>query len=255
MINLILSGCGGRMGRTILRLCEEDPNLQVVAGIDPMASQDDFPFPVFSSPADCVVSADVLVDFSSPAALSGLLSLGQCASLPLVLASTGYDNAQLQAIQTTAQSTAIFRSANLSLGVNLLLELTRRAAQVLGDDFDIEIVERHHSKKLDAPSGTALMLADAAKEGLSFQPHYVYDRHSVRQSRDHREIGISAVRGGTIVGDHEVIFAGEQEVVELHHHAASREVFARGALKAAQFMATIHQPGLYSMTDVLNSIL
>lgn len=253
MINLILSGCGGRMGRTIAALCENSANLCVVAGIDPMA-HGVFPFPVFSSPQECDISADVLVDFSSPAALEGLLKLGKRDSIPLVLASTGYDNAQLQTISEAAAQLPIFRSANLSLGVNLLLELTKRAAQVLGEDFDIEIVERHHNKKLDAPSGTALMLADAAKDGLAFRPKYVYDRHSVRKMREHDEIGISAVRGGTIVGDHEVIFAGEQEVMELHHHAASREVFARGALKAAEFMATVSQPKLYSMTDVLSAI-
>lgn len=250
MIKLILSGCGGRMGRTILRLCEEDPNLLVVAGIDPMASQDDFPFPVFSTPSDCAVAADVLVDFSSPAALNGLLALSKVASLPLVLASTGYDNAQLQAIQTAAQSAAIFRSANLSLGVNLLLELTRRAAQVLGDDFDIEIVERHHNKKLDAPSGTALMLADAIAQTRA-ESEYVYDRHSVRRERQPEEIGIHSVRGGTIVGEHEVIFAGPDEVIRISHSAYSRDVFATGAVRAALFAADA-APGLYSMTDMLN---
>lgn len=255
MIKLILSGCGGRMGRTIAALCEEGDKFQIVAGIDPMAKAADFPFPVFSAATDCRVPADVLVDFSSPGALEDLLRLGKANSLPLLLSSTGYDNAQLQAIGQASDQIPIFRSANMSLGVNLLLELTKRAAQVLGDDFDIEIVERHHSKKLDAPSGTALMLADAAKEGLSFRPEYVYDRHALRKPRSHQEIGISAVRGGTIVGDHEVIFAGDQEVVELHHHAASRQVFARGALKAAEFMAGVSQPGLYSMTDVLNTIL
>lgn len=255
MINLILSGCGGRMGRAVTELCADSENLRVVAGIDPMAKAEEFDFPVFSSASACDAAADVLVDFSSPAALDGLLEFGKANSLPLVLSSTGYDNAQLQAITAASQRIPIFRSANMSLGVNLLLELTRRAAQVLGDDFDIEIVERHHNKKLDAPSGTALMLADAARDGLSFQPKYVYDRHSARKPREHQEIGISAVRGGTIVGDHEVIFAGDQEVVELHHHAASRQVFAKGALKAAEFMSTVSRPGLYSMTDVLNSIL
>lgn len=254
MTKVILSGCLGRMGQVITALCEDDAQLSIVAGIDPLGSAAHLPYPVFATPEECSPPADVLVDFSSPAALGGLLAFAKNRRLPLVLASTGYTGDQLAQISATAKSLPIFRSANLSLGVNLLLELTRRAAQVLGEDFDVEIVERHHNKKLDAPSGTALMLADAAKSGLNFDPTYVYDRHSVRQKRDHREIGISSLRGGTIVGDHEVVFAGEQEVVELHHHAASREVFARGALKAAKFMARTDQPGLYSMADILAAI-
>ena len=254
MTKLILSGCLGRMGRVITGLCENHEQLTIVAGIDPVGSAVGVPYPVFATPDECSVEADVLVDFSSPAALGVLLTWAKARSLPLVLASTGYSAEQLEQIDAASKVIPIFRSANLSIGVNLLLELTRRAAQVLGEDFDIEIVERHHNKKVDAPSGTALMLADAAKEGLAFEPQYVYDRHSVRKSREHTEIGISAVRGGTIVGDHEVIFAGEQEVVELHHHAASREVFARGALKAAGFMAAVSSPGLYTMKDVLAAI-
>ncbi len=254
MTKLILSGCLGRMGRVISSLCEDSDLLTIVAGIDPVGSAAALPYPVFATPEECAVAADVLVDFSSPAALGALLAFAKPKGLPLVLASTGYSPEQLGEIDAAAKIIPIFRSANLSLGVNLLLELTRRAAQVLGDDFDIEIVERHHNKKVDAPSGTALMLADAAGEGLSFTPQYVYDRHSVRKSRDHTEIGISSLRGGTIVGDHEVVFAGEQEVVELHHHAASREVFARGALKAAGFMAQVKEPGLYTMADLLAAI-
>ena len=242
------------MGRVISSLCEDSDRLSIVAGIDPVGSAAALPYPVFATPEECTVAADVVVDFSSPAALGALLAFAKPKGLPLVLASTGYSPEQLAEIDAAAKVIPIFRSANLSLGVNLLLELTRRAAQVLGDDFDIEIVERHHNKKVDAPSGTALMLADAAGEGLSFTPQYVYDRHSVRKNRDHAEIGISSLRGGTIVGDHEVVFAGEQEVVELHHHAASREVFARGALKAAGFMAQVKAPGLYTMADLLASI-
>lgn len=254
MTKLILSGCLGRMGRVITGLCEENDEWNIVAGIDPLGSAASMPYPVFATAEECAVEADVLVDFSASAALGALLSYAKAQKLPLVLASTGYSPEQIGEIGEAAKVIPIFRSANLSLGVNLLMELTRRAAQVLGEDFDIEIVERHHNKKLDAPSGTALMLADAAKAGLDYQPQYVYERHSVRKAREHREIGISAVRGGTIVGDHEVIFAGDQEVVELHHHAASREVFARGALKAARFMATMREPKLYTMTDVLAAI-
>lgn len=255
MTSLILSGCNGRMGQTITRLCAERDDLTIVAGIDPLGSAAGSPYPVFATPGECQVKAQVLVDFSASAALGALLAYGREHDLPLVLASTGYDETQLAQIDEAARHIPIFRSANLSVGVNLLLELTRRAAQVLGEDFDIEIVERHHNKKVDAPSGTALMLADAAKEGLNFVPTYVYERQSVRKSRDHKEIGISALRGGTIVGDHEVVFAGHDEVIELHHHAASREIFARGALRAAKFLTTAEHPGLYTMDDVLESLM
>ncbi len=254
MTKLILSGCLGRMGQVITALCDQDDRLTIVAGIDPVGSASAQPYPVFPTPEECQVEADVAVDFSSPAALGALLAWARPRGLPLVLASTGYTPEQLQEIDRAAQAIPVFRSANLSLGVNLLLELAKRAAQVLGEDFDVEIVERHHNKKVDAPSGTALMLADAVRDGLSYPPRYVYDRHSVRAPRDRAEIGISSVRGGTIVGDHEVIFAGEQEVVELHHHAASREVFARGALKAAAFMAQVRDPGLYNMGHILAAI-
>ncbi len=205
MTKLILSGCLGRMGQVITGLCEGDEQLSIAAGVDPVGSAAAVSYPVFATPEECQIEADVLVDFSSPAALGALLAYAGSKGLPLVLASTGYTPQQLEQIQSAARSVPIFRSANLSLGVNLLMELTRRAAQVLGEDFDIEIVERHHNKKVDAPSGTALMLADAAKEGLRFTPEYIYDRHSVRKPRERTEIGISSLRGGTIVGDHEVV--------------------------------------------------
>ena len=250
MTKLILSGCNGRMGKVIAQLCEGDSQATLAAGIDPLGGSQGH-FPVFSLPAECQTEADVAVDFSSPAALSPLLDWAVMRKLPLVLATTGYTADQLGEIQAASRIIPVFRSANLSLGINLLLELTRRAAQVLGEDFDIEIVERHHKNKVDAPSGTALMLADAAREALPYAPNYVYERQSVRKPRDHREIGISALRGGTIVGDHEVVFAGHDEVIELHHHAASREVFAKGALRAAKFLASVSRPGLYTMADVL----
>lgn len=254
MTKLILSGCNGRMGKVVAQLCEADPQITLVAGIDPLGGGQGH-FPVVALPSECQVDGDVVVDFSASAALSPLLDWAVARRLPLVLATTGYTPEQIEEIEGASRVIPVFRSANLSLGVNLLLELTRRAAQVLGEDFDIEIVERHHNKKVDAPSGTALMLADAAKEGLNFVPTYVYERQSVRKSRDHKEIGISALRGGTIVGDHEVVFAGHDEVIELHHHAASREIFARGALRAAKFLTTAEHPGLYTMDDVLERLM
>ena len=253
MPKIILSGCCGHMGRAVADICANDPDVEIAAGIDLLAQPMEG-FPVFPSPSACNLEGDVLIDFSHPAALEGLLEFCAARRLPAVLATTGYSEEQLARIEAASREISLFRSANMSIGVNVLVDLVRRAAALLGEDFDVEIEERHHRRKLDAPSGTALMLADAAKEGLPFQPQYVYDRHSVRQQRARTEIGISAVRGGSIVGDHEVIFAGEQEVVELHHHAASREVFARGALRAATFMATVDKPGLYSMSDLLAAV-
>lgn len=254
MFRLILSGCNGRMGRAVANLCAAQPDLEIVAGFD-LLGTGDRDFPVFSSPADCKGQADAVVDFSSPTALSSLLDFCTERRLPVVLATTGYSDPQLAAIDQASKVIPIFRSANMSLGVNVLLALVRKATAALGEDYDIEIVEKHHNKKVDAPSGTALMLAHAAAEVLPWQPDYVCDRHSVRKPRDKREIGICSVRGGGIVGDHEVIFAGRDEVIELRHSAMSREVFASGAVRAARFLASAGQPGLYSMSDLLHTIL
>ena len=247
MQRIIISGCNGHMGRVVAEICGADPQVEVVAGID-ILGQPSQEFPVFSSPAACTVEADVLIDFSHPSALDGLLEFALEQKLPLVLATTGYDQAQLQAIDRAAREIPVFRSANMSLGVNVLVDLVKKAAAILGEGYDVEIVERHHHRKVDAPSGTALMLADAAASALPYEAEYVYDRHQVRRPRDGREIGISAVRGGTIVGDHTVIFAGRDEVIELSHHAASREVFASGAVRAAKFLAQAEAPGLYDMS-------
>ena len=250
MQKILISGCNGHMGRVIADICASDPQVEVVAGID-ILGQKNPDFPVFSSPAACDIPADVVIDFSHPSALALLLEMCQARHLPVVLATTGYDQAQLEAISEAARHIPVFRSANMSLGVNVLLDLVKKAAAVLGGDYDVEIVERHHHRKVDAPSGTALMLADAAASALPYEAEYVYDRHDVRKPRDPHEIGISSVRGGTIVGDHTVIFAGRDEVIELSHHAASREVFAVGAVRAAKFLAQGRAPGLYSMSDLL----
>lgn len=250
MQKILISGCNGHMGRVVADICASDPQVEVVAGID-ILGQKNPDFPVFSSPAACNVEADAVIDFSHPSALATLLEMCQARHLPVVLATTGYDQAQLEAISEAARHIPVFRSANMSLGVNVLLDLVKKAAAVLGGDYDVEIVERHHHRKVDAPSGTALMLADAAASALPYEAEYVYDRHDVRKPRDPHEIGISSVRGGTIVGDHTVIFAGRDEVIELSHHAASREVFAVGAVRAAKFLAQGRAPGLYSMSDLL----
>lgn len=251
MLNLIISGCNGRMGHVLEELCRLSSDLRVVAGFDILGTSDR-EFPVYAVPSEYTGDADVVVDFSHPSALSSLLDYCVRRKLPAVLATTGYAEEQLTEIKDAALEIPIFRSANFSLGINVLSELVRQAAVMLGDDFDVEIVERHHNKKLDAPSGTALMLAETLSHALPYQPEYVYDRHSVHRPRDRREIGISAVRGGTIAGDHEVIFAGRDETVELRHVAQSREVFASGALKAARFLPDRQAPGLYNMKDLTN---
>ena len=247
MLKIIISGCNGHMGRVVASLCAADPQVEVVAGFDVMGSTDR-ECPVFSSPAQFQGKADAVIDFSSPAALEGLLAFGKATKTPLVLATTGYSPEQVAQVGAAALEVPIFRSANMSLGINVLLELVKKAAAVLGDSYDIEIVERHHRRKVDAPSGTALMIADAAASACGHETEYVFERHSVRQPRDKKEIGISAVRGGTIVGEHEIIFAGHDEVMEIKHTALSREIFAQGAVEAAKFMATVTAPGMYDMS-------
>ena len=240
MLKIIISGCSGHMGRVVESICAADPAVQVAAGFDVLGSSDR-EFPVYSSPSQFTGEADAVIDFSSPAALDA----------PLVLATTGYTPEQVAQIGAAALEVPIFRSANMSLGINVLLELVKKAASVLGDSYDIEIVERHHRRKVDAPSGTALMIADAAASACGHETEYVFERHSVRQPRDKKEIGISAVRGGTIVGEHEIIFAGHDEIMEIRHTALSREIFAQGAVEAAKFMATVNAPGLYDMSQLV----
>ena len=254
MLRLILSGCNGRMGRAVEHLCAAQPDLEIAAGFD-LLGTGDRDFPVFSSPAEFHGQADAVIDFSSPAALPALLDFCTARRIPVVLATTGYSQEQLAAIDRAGERIPVFRSANMSLGVNVLLALVRQATAALGGDYDIEIVEKHHNKKVDAPSGTALMLADAAASALPCQPDYVYDRHSVRRARAKEEIGICSVRGGGIVGDHDVLFAGENEVITLSHSAMSREVFASGAIRAARFLSGVASPGLYSMTDLVQATL
>lgn len=254
MTRVAISGCNGHMGRTVEAICAADPKLTVVAGFDILGAND-HDFKVYSTPAKFRGEADVIVDFSSPAALPALLAFGTARHIPLVLATTGYTPEQLIDIDGAAKEVPVFRSGNLSLGVNLLLELVKRTAIVLGDSYDVEILERHHRRKVDAPSGTAFMLAEAAAAGLPYHPVYTYNRHELHRPRDGKDIGISSIRGGTITGDHTVIFAGRDEVIELTHSAQSREVFAFGAVKAAQFLTGTAAPGLYSMQDLVASIL
>lgn len=249
MIRILLCGCNGKMGRTIVACAAKRDDLKIVAGLDinPEQSAD---FPVFTKPEDCNVPIDVIIDFSHPSSLSGVLRYACANHIPAVIATTGLSDEQLTDIRNAAEQAPLFSSANMSLGVNLLTELAKKAAEILGDSFDIEIIEKHHNQKIDAPSGTALLLAESVKDGLSYTPRYVYDRQSVREKRDPHDIGISSIRGGTIVGEHDVIFAGHDEYITLSHTALSKDIFAVGALNAAIFLAK--QPnGYYTMKDML----
>ena len=250
MTRIILHGCNGVMGQMIAGLAKEDPEIQIAAGIDPKGG-DSADFPVYPSLKECSQQADVVVDFSTAAAVDGLLEYCEEKKVPLVLCTTGLSQEQLEKVKELAAVCPVLRSANMSLGVNLLLRLVKEGAKVLGmAGFDMEIVEKHHRRKLDAPSGTAMALAEALNEALGGTCQFVYDRSQVRQPRDAKEIGISAVRGGTIVGQHDVMFIGTDEMVTFSHHAYSRAVFAKGALSAAKFLAD-RKPGMYDMSDVI----
>ena len=250
MTNIILRGCNGKMGQEISQMVDADENAVIVAGID--ISQDRInKYPVYQSFFQCNVKADVIIDFSSPKLLDEMLSYAINRGIGIVLCTTGFTKEQLVQIEEASKLIPILKSANMSMGVNLIFKLIQEAARVLTDaGFDIEIVERHHNRKVDAPSGTALALADAMNEVLNNEYEYNYDRSGVREMRQKKEIGISAVRGGTIVGEHEVIFAGVDEVIEINHKAYSKAIFAKGAVQAAK-----HLPGklagMYQMSDVI----
>lgn len=252
MVRIIMNGCNGHMGQVIAGLAAQDPEVEMTAGID-LEDKGFYACPVFTDIEKCDVPADVMIDFSSAKATDGVLEYCRSRKLPLVLCTTGLSEEQIRKVEETAKETAVLRSANMSLGINTLLKLIQDAAKVLATaGFDMEIVERHHNLKVDAPSGTALALADSLNEAMDGQYHYVYDRSQKREKRDSKEIGISAVRGGTIVGDHEVIFAGPDEVIEFKHTAYSKTVFAKGAVEAAKFLKG-KGPGLYNMSHVINA--
>ncbi len=252
MTRIIMHGCNGAMGRVISGLAEDMEDVRIVAGIDPDDRQS-FGYPVFQSLEQCDVEADVIVDFASVKAVDHLLDYCAAKGMPLVLCTTGLSEEQAAKVQRTAGKTAVLRSANMSLGINTLLKLLQDAARVLAAaGFDVEIVEKHHNRKVDAPSGTALALADSVNEALNHEYHYEYDRSVKRTRRDVKEIGIQAVRGGTIVGEHEVIFAGQDEVVTFSHTAYSKAIFGKGALEAALFLKG-KGPGLYTMADVIEA--
>ncbi len=250
MVRMIMHGCCGAMGRTITELVKEQEDVVIVAGVDLCGGKGQA-YPVYKTLEEVREEADVVVDFAAAAAVDCLLDYCGAKKLPVVLCTTGLSKEQLEKVSKAAKDTAVLRSANMSLGVNLLLALVQEAARTLAAaGFDMEIVEKHHNQKKDAPSGTALALADSINEAMGSCYHYAYDRSQRHEKRDGKEIGISAVRGGSIVGEHDVIFAGKDEVVTLSHTAYSKAIFGKGAIEAARFLAG-KGPGLYTMTDVI----
>ena len=249
MVEVILHGCNGRMGQMLSELISKDEEMKVVASIEPSGEAKN-DYPVYKSFDELKETADVIIDFSTASAIDGLLDYCEKTHTPLVLCSTGLSEAQLGRVERLAKVSAVLVSANMSLGINVLLKLLKNVTKTLYENgFDIEIVEKHHNQKLDAPSGTALALADVMKDELD-DISYNLDRSKVRKKRERNEIGISAVRGGTIVGEHEVIFAGTDEVIEIKHTAYSRAIFAKGAMSAAKFLKG-KSAGKYSMSDVI----
>lgn len=249
MTKIIMSGCCGAMGKMISRIVEEDPEAEIVAGIDLVDTG--CTYPVFSSIGECDVKADVIIDFSTPKILTDILQYSQEKQVPVVLCTTGYSEEQMTEVENASEKTAVLRSANMSLGINTLMKLLQDAARVFAaEGFDVEIVEKHHNQKLDAPSGTALALADSVNEAMGNQYEYVFDRSQRREKRDKKELGISAVRAGTIVGEHEVIFAGTDEIITFTHTAYSKAVFGKGAVAAAKFLKG-KAAGRYEMADVI----
>ena len=250
MIKAIMNGCNGKMGQVISAICKEDPQIEIVAGVD-LYDGIKNDYPVFPNISVCDVKADVIIDFSNAKAVDDLLVYSVDKKIPVVLCTTGLSEEQMEQVKAASGQVAVLKSANMSLGINLLMQLLAQAATILAPaGFDMEIVEKHHRLKVDAPSGTALALADSINEVMDNKYHYVYDRSQKREKRDDKEIGISAVRGGTIVGEHEIIFAGQDEVIEFKHTAYYKAIFGKGAVEAAKFLAG-KPAGRYDMSDVI----
>ncbi|MGN1122722.1 MAG: 4-hydroxy-tetrahydrodipicolinate reductase [Eubacterium sp.] len=250
MTKLIITGANGKMGRVIRDIVSKRDDCEIVAGVD-LNTEGDGLFPIYPTISQVTEKADTIIDFSNPVLLDDLLEYSVKTGIPLVLATTGYSDEQKQKIKDYSEKTPIFFTYNMSMGINLLANLAKKAVEILGDEFDIEIVEKHHNQKIDAPSGTALMLADAICEEIKKPMKYEYDRHSKREKRTKNEIGLHAIRGGTIVGEHDIIFAGRDEIITLSHSARSKEVFAVGAVNAAVYMAG-KPSGLYDMKELID---
>lgn len=253
MKKILLNGCNGKMGRVISQCIKDNyDDCVVVGGIDLNTTQN-FDYPVFSNvdEIDVDVHADVIIDFSLPAALDSILSYAVDKKIPIVIATTGLSQEQSEHINSASETIPVFHTANMSLGVNLISQLAQKAAAVLGNKFDIEIIEMHHNQKIDSPSGTALMLADSINEIKNNKMRYEFDRHSKRSKRTENEIGIHSVRGGTIVGEHEIVFAGNDEVIKISHSASSKQIFATGSINAARFLVG-RSAGMYTMKDLIS---
>lgn len=250
MVKIIMHGCNGKMGQVITDMVKNDDTAEIVAGIDVVDNRDNG-YPVFTDIDACDVPADVIIDFAAAVAVDKLLDYSVKHKIPVVLCTTGLSEAQIAKVEEASKKVAVLRSANMSLGINTLMKLLKEAANIFAPaGYDIEIVEKHHNQKVDAPSGTAIALADSINKARNNEYEYVYDRSQVRKKRDKKELGISAVRGGTIVGEHEVIFAGVDEVIEFKHTAYSKSVFAKGAVEAGKYLAG-KPAGLYNMSDVI----
>ncbi|WP_105616207.1 4-hydroxy-tetrahydrodipicolinate reductase [Vallitalea okinawensis] len=250
MTKIIMHGCNGKMGQVISQVAANDSETEIVAGID-LNTNTALSYPVFDSLENCTVDADVIIDFSIAVAVDSLLDYVEATKVPLILCTTGLSKEQMDRVYQISQTAPVFFSANMSIGVNLLIGLAKQAAKVLtGSNFDIEIIEKHHNQKVDAPSGTALAIAHSINETLDFSYEYKFDRSGEREKRHKNEIGIHAMRGGTIVGEHSILFAGQDEIIELKHNALSKEVFAVGAVRAAKFMHG-RKEGLYDMSHLI----
>ena len=249
MTDIILTGCNGRMGRAICETVSSSDAFRIIAGVD-LNNSPAADFHVYTDINGIEKPSGVIIDFSHHTLIGQILDFALKHSLPVVVATTAHTEDELALIKEASKKIPVFKTANMSLGINLLIELAKKASELLQDDFDIEIIEKHHNQKLDAPSGTALLIADALKDSLNYDAEYTYERHSKREKRRHEEIGIHAVRGGTIVGEHEVIFAGPDELVTLSHRADSRRVFVKGALNAAEYLKD-KAPGMYDMSKML----
>ncbi|WP_213818183.1 4-hydroxy-tetrahydrodipicolinate reductase [Garciella nitratireducens] len=252
MLKIILSGCNGTMGQVIKQFTKDDDSIEIVAGLDKFPEKYNNNFPVYENPRQCKEEADVIIDFSHYSAFREIITFAKQHKLPLVMATTGLSDKNEKQLQLLSKEIPIFRSANMSLGVNVVLDLIYRATKSLEDSFDIEIIEAHHNKKVDAPSGTALMLAHEIKSAKNETSHFIYGRHGKQERRNKNDIGIHAIRGGTIVGEHTIVYAGLDEIIEIKHTALSKNIFAAGAIKAAKYIAD-KENGLYDMKKLLNN--
>lgn len=247
-LRVFLNGCNGYMGRVVENICVSGDKALIVAGADINTSGKDYP--VYASATDCKEDFDVIIDFSHVKALPSIFALAEAKNKPIIVCTTGLSEEDKSTLYRLSEKVPVFYSGNMSLGINVLIHLVKKAAEILADDFDLELVEAHHNRKVDAPSGTALMIADALNDTLDHSLEYVYDRHDIREPRGKKQLGIHAIRGGNIVGEHTVLFAGQEELLEIRHSAMTRDVFARGAVKAAHFIKD-KPAGLYQMNDLI----